>query len=378
MSGMVRGPFREMAPDLRIAGVVDPDEEGARSRLDDCDKDVRFYKTIGQLVRSAKPDALAIGTRCNLHSPIAVKAARYGLPLFLEKPVAITLRQAVALERAYENADCPVVVSFPLRVCSLFEEAHNQILRGAVGKPQHIMADNYVNYGRVYWEQGYRYWDITRGLFMQKATHDFDYIIKLMGQRITRVAAMATRGHIFGGTKPAGLHCSACDEAATCPESPQNREPLELPFTDDHPCTFSVDCGSPETGTNEDSSSCVFEFEDGAHGIYTQVFYTLRDAHRRGAVISGYEGTLSFDLFKPGVQVVKHFEAKTETIASAMEDDEHFGGDSALARNFIDVIQGRDISKSTLADGLQSVYTCLAATRSSQTGRFVPVRQVGQ
>ena len=46
------------------------------------------------MVRKAAPDALAIGTRCNLHSTYAVKAAAFDLPLVLEKPVAISTRQA--------------------------------------------------------------------------------------------------------------------------------------------------------------------------------------------------------------------------------------------------------------------------------------------
>ena len=45
-----------------------------------------------------------------------------------------------------------------------------------------------------------------------------------MDDRIVRVAGMMTQKHVFGGDKPAGLMCSQCDETATCPESPANRE----------------------------------------------------------------------------------------------------------------------------------------------------------
>ena len=47
MSGMIKGPFRKIAPDLRVVGVVDPDEAGARSRLDDADRESsKFYPTM--------------------------------------------------------------------------------------------------------------------------------------------------------------------------------------------------------------------------------------------------------------------------------------------------------------------------------------------
>jgi len=375
ISGMIRNCFRKADPDLRVVGIVDPDEDGARSRLDDCDRtDARFYRGIGQLVRSAKPDALAIATRCNLHARYAVQAVRYGLPLFLEKPVSVSLRQALALERAYEKSDCPVVVSFPLRVTTNFAKVHELVRNGAVGRPEHVMAHNYVPYGRTYWEDGYRDYDVTQGLFLQKATHDFDYLMLLMGRPIVRVAAMGTVGHIFGGDKAAGLTCSICDETETCRESPQNRSKT----ASDHLCPFSVDCGSTETGLNEDSSSCVFEFDNGAHGVYTQVFYSLRDAGQRGAVVSGYDGTVSFDWYRPEIRLVKHFEPSTEIIDTGSQADDHFGGDDELARNFVGVVTGHEASRSTLQAGLQSVYTCLAAKESFQKRRFVNVRQVGQ
>ena len=38
MSGMIKAPFRKIAPDLQVVGIVDPDEAGARSRLDECDR----------------------------------------------------------------------------------------------------------------------------------------------------------------------------------------------------------------------------------------------------------------------------------------------------------------------------------------------------
>ena len=91
---LIHGPFREVEPDLRLVGVVDPDEQGARARIDylgpHTAEGVRFYDDVAALLREARPDAIAIGTRCNLHTPYAVELADAGVPLFLEKPVAIS------------------------------------------------------------------------------------------------------------------------------------------------------------------------------------------------------------------------------------------------------------------------------------------------
>ena len=107
--------FREVEPDIRVVGVVDPDQQGVRQRLADCDKkDVVFYEDLKQMVAQAKLDGLVIGTRCHQHTPYAIEAAKYDIPLFLEKPVAISTEQANSLEQAFQNSRCEVVVSFPL------------------------------------------------------------------------------------------------------------------------------------------------------------------------------------------------------------------------------------------------------------------------
>jgi predicted dehydrogenase len=371
--------MREIEPDLRVVAVIDPDEPGARERLADCDKqDVTFYKKLDPMMRKEKLDGLLIGTRCNLHTPYAIEAAKYDIPLFLEKPVAINMRQTRALERAYEKSRCPVVVSFPLRVAPLFTLAREYIEKGEVGTPIHIAAVNYVNYGTVYWQEGYRNFDITQGLFLQKATHDFDYMSYLMDSPIVRVAAMGQFGKVFGGKERAGLTCSKCKKTDTCLESPQNRKRNGSGGgLDDHLCLFGKDCGSPETGTNEDCSNALVEFASGAQGVYTQVFYARRDAGTRGATVSGYMGTVSFDLYKDELRRVRHH-APISGVESAGGVEGHAGGDSELARDFIGLIHGKiKESRAPIATGLRSVYACLAANESMKKGKFVNVRQVG-
>jgi predicted dehydrogenase len=379
ISSVINDYFRPLAPDLSVVALVDPDREGACRRLPPADREnVVFYDSLPDMVEHAHLDALAIGTRCPLHTPFAIQAAAYDLPLFLEKPVAVNMEQAISLERAFESSRCVAEVSFPLRTSPLCELARQHLAGGAVGTPEHIMAVNYVPYGTVYFDNFYRDFASTQGLFVQKGTHDLDYLMYLMDSPIVRVAAVQTRGHIFGGDKPAGLRCSACDEAETCLESPDaRRRNLSGGDLNDHPCVFGSDIGTPETGMNEDSSSALLEFASGAHGVYTQVFYSRRDAGTRGATVSGYHGTLSFDWYTNSLRLVRHH----RPFSDRCEGDKgasHFGGDAELARDFIALIRHGTPPRAGIRAGLQSIYACLAAKESAETGQFVAVRQVGQ
>ena len=118
-------------------------------------------------------------------------------------------------------------------------------------------------------------------------------------------------------------------------------------------------------------------FANGAKGVYTQVFYSRRDAAARGAKVSGYHGTVEFDWYTNEMKWVRHHVPFSDTTRGA-EGMGHFGGDDALAANFLDLIQGNAESKTPIETGVQSAYTCLAAKESAETGQFVEVRQVGQ
>jgi hypothetical protein len=189
---------------------------------------------------------------------------------------------------------------------------------------------------------------------------------------------MWNRQRVFGGKMPAGLTCGKCDRQEHCLESPQNRHRNGSGGTAaDHPCTFGVDCGTLETGTNEDCSSALLEFASGAHGVYSQVFFTRRDAGARGATISGYYGTVSFDWYSNTARRVRHHESFTDEV-KAGSGASHFGGDAELADDFLALITGKSKrSRTPIETGIQSVYACLAARESAQTGQFVKVRQVG-
>jgi predicted dehydrogenase len=379
ISNVIKMFLRSVEPDLRVVGIVDTNQEYAMANLDQCDRDdVVFYEDLDQMVRKAKLDGLAIGTNCPDHTPYAIQAAKYDIPLYLEKPVSTTMEQATALETAFENSKCPVIVSFPLVVSSLSRQSKEMIDSGAIDRPEHIMAWTYSTICTHYFDKQYRIYKNTQGLFIQKATHDFNYIEYLMGSPIVNIAGMWTRGNVWGGNKPAGLYCSKCDEQDECLESPQNRKKNNTTgMHEDHPCDFSVDIGNPKDGMNEDSSSVMLKFATGAHGVYTQVFF-VRNKSTRGARITGYKGSVNFDWYTSQIDVVHHHKPFVDTYKTEQLDGHH-GGDYVLARAFVDMIQKniQPPNEINIHAGVQSVYTCLAAKQSCSNNEFIKVRRVG-
>jgi predicted dehydrogenase len=381
----------EADPDVRVVAIADPAgasaaQRAAAAKLPDA-QSIRLYADVEQLLANAGDfDALLIGTRCHLHAPLAVAVARTGLPLFLEKPVAISWAQLSALREAYAGREDSVVVSFPLRLTAHVQTAVEILRSGRLGVVNQVQASNNVSYGGVYFGQWYRDYEKTGGLWLQKATHDLDYVNCLMdaaapgGAQPIHIAAMHSRT-AYGGPMEPNLRCSRCTVTDLCQESPQN---LTLRGSDggilnyekptpqsDHDCAFSRNI------LHQDAGSAMVMYSNGAHASYVQNFLPRQSAGFRGATVIGYGGTLRFDWNGNTVTVIDHHRDRVDRIEVATAGM-HAGGDVALAQNFIDVVRGRAESRCPLPHGLLSAGMCLAARDAADQGRNQPIPHFGR
>lgn len=167
-----------------------------------------------------------------------------------------------------------VVVSFPLRFTCIVQEMKRLVDAGELGDVVTVQAINNVPYGNVYYHSWYRDSTITGGLFLQKSTHDIDYITYILGKRPVSVSAKTAKMH-FKGEKPAGLRCVECPEYHTCPESSFVAEHYLKEEPSREYCCFAEDTG------NEDVGAALFSCEDGTIISYHQVFLVKNEAGRR-------------------------------------------------------------------------------------------------
>lgn len=354
----------------RIAAVADPRGEQLAASGDALLTDTRFYDTADAMLAGEPLDGVMVGTRCNLHTEMALKVAAHQLPLFLEKPVAISFEQLKALACGFEGYRPVTVVSFPLRVTPIVQRVKAMLDADEIGTVEHMVAFNDVPYGRVYYNHWYRDYSITGGLWLQKATHDLDYLQYLVGDQPETVAAMHAR-RVYGGDKPFDLRCVDCDEWESCPESPFNRfhegfegERVDLESTS--MCLFSQGI------INQDLGNCLIQYRGGAQLSYTQNFFARNLAARRGARLYGYRGTIEFDWYQNQIKVYRHRSPVVETI-DFTGNMAHFGGDRELCLDLLRGVRDGTPSRSPIEAGILSALTCLWARESALTGQFYRV-----
>lgn len=347
--------------DIKITAICDTDIDTAKKRYAEFE-DVVYYEDAEKMFSEQICDGVMIGTRCSTHTKYALLASEYNIPIFLEKPVSTTEEELKKLEKLL-NMNDKIVVSFPLRLCSMTQCVKKIVESGEIGKIEHIQAYNNVNYARGYYHKWYRDDKETGGLFLQKATHDFDYINYLLGDNApVKICAMKSK-QIFKGDMPANLRCKDCDKKNTCSESvyknPIDGDPYEIK---DY-CCFAVDTG------NEDSSSAIIMYDTGMHVAYSQNFVVRRGAGKRGARLISYDATLEFDFNSGEIKIYYHNENRV-AIHHVGNDGTHFGGDTHLMDNFADVVRKIDVSHSDLKSGILSAKMCLMAKKSAETYQF--------
>ena len=360
--------FAAIEADIRVRVITDPRAEQIRTETAD---DARFADTIyvenaDALLKQGGLDGVFVGTRCSLHADFAAKVLDSGIPLYLEKPVCINEAQYASLRAAAEGKTDRAVVSFPLRVSPLVQEMKRIVDSGLIGKLTMVQAINNVPYGSVYYHSWYRDPQETGGLFLQKATHDVDYIAYLTGETPVDAFARTTKLH-YKGNKPAGLHCPDCAEYFTCRESSYVVKHILKEEVTGDACCFAVDTG------NEDGASAIFTLPGGAIVSYSQNFVVKKGAARRGCRLIGTDASVEFDFYTGEIREDRYDLPQTVTHVFRADAHSHFGGDEALALEFMGLMNGKKPESDLLA-GLNSAAVCLAAKRSSESGWLEPVR----
>lgn len=111
VSGFLRSALNRS--DVRIVGVFDPDAALVRSYAErfTLDESVRFTDLAAMLDRS-KPQAIASFTSTFDHAAVVEAAAARGVPVMMEKPLAVSTAHAARIERAAKTGRITVFVNY--------------------------------------------------------------------------------------------------------------------------------------------------------------------------------------------------------------------------------------------------------------------------
>lgn len=211
----------------RIVAVADPDED-RRERLaarHEVPPEGRFDGWEALLSAPRPPELLVVATPDTLHVAPAQAALARGIHLLLEKPIAPTLSEVLALEDAAAKSSGTVTVAHVLRHAAFFATLRELLRAGRIGDlvgVDHVENVGHWHFAHSYVRGNWRRQDESSPMILAKACHDLDLLRWLVDEPCEEVHSLGALHHFRPGNAPEGAtdRClGGCAVERRCPYS---------------------------------------------------------------------------------------------------------------------------------------------------------------
>lgn len=313
--------------DYVLAGVADPAPSAAdagRKRGYD------VYASVEEMLAAAKPDGVVIATPNQLHVSTGLACVAAGLPILIEKPVADTVGEALRLIEAAEAAGVATLTGHHRRHNPIMAKAAGLIRDGAIGRPVAATALWLSHKPEGYHDLAWRR-EPGGGPVLINAIHDIDCLRMLLGdiETVQATTSSAARGFAVEDTAAA---------------------------------IFTFKSGALGTLMLSDAAVSPWSWEttSGENPAFPE---TEEDA----ILIAGAEGALAIPSLR-----LRRQQAGRQSWVETLSDErmEIVRADPYYAQmaNFAAVIRGEATPVVSGREGVATLATTLAITRSAETG----------
>ena len=156
---------------------------------------VRCYTDYREMLEKEQPELVAIATESGKHAAIALECIEKGCNLIIEKPIALSLKDADAIIALAEEKG--------VKVCACHQNRFNksiQKIREAVDKRR--FGKMFYGTAHIRWNRGWEYysrakwrgtWEQDGGALMNQCIHNIDLLRWMMGDDVIEVVAMTDK-----------------------------------------------------------------------------------------------------------------------------------------------------------------------------------------
>ena len=384
---------RQHPDKVKLVGVVELNEirrkhvaERFGLEASQCYVDYRdFFKA------SVQADAVMICTPEDMHFEPTMLAIEAGYHVLLEKPIAQTLEECLAIGEAAQKKNVLVSVCHVLRYHPYFMKIKELVDSGELG---HIISINHrTSVGVDRTAHGFvrgiwRKEAVTNPMLMSKCCHDIDFLLWLTKTPCRKLTSFGSLRWFKEKNAPEGSadRCIDCWVERTCPFSAIDLYRVRRDWI----ANFDVPQGKTIDEVIEDQlrhglyGRCVYrcdndvvdhqivsmEMESEVTVNFSMDIFTLKD--NRETHISLTEGEIDGD---ETILRVRKFRGATEKVydfSDIAHTPFHAGADLAIMADFIDAIQtGRRSLVTSIDRSVESHRICFEAERSRKELRTI-------
>lgn len=156
---------------------------------------IRRFTDYRELLAEVKPDLVAIATYSGSHASIAKDALQHGAHVLIEKPMALSLKDAREVIELGHAVDRTVAVVHQNRFNRSIQAIRQALEEGHFGRMLHGSATVRWNRNDAYYEQAaWRgTWEHDGGCLMNQCIHNIDLLRWMLGDDMTEIMAITDR-----------------------------------------------------------------------------------------------------------------------------------------------------------------------------------------
>lgn len=372
----------------RIVAFCDPNRTRMAYHKDRLGAPVRFYRPDEFRRLLDAVDAVIVTSVDATHAGYVCAALDAGVDVIVEKPLTIDEESCARIATAAERSSAKLVVTFNYRYSPRNSTVREVLASGRIGRVTAVHFAWYLDtiHGADYFRRWHRRREFSGGLLVHKSTHHFDLVNWWLESSPELVFAQAGRRFYGAENRPADTADFEIDLA----DDPRLKALyLDAAHEDGYDRNQDVFGDGIDI---DDTMSVLVRYAGGAVMTYALNAYSPFEGYR--VSFTGTKGRLELDVCErawapprsaidPSVEsgayeritVQEHWQP-AEEVPIKQGAGAHGGGDALLLD---DVFRGPGddplARQAGWRDGLRSVLTGVAASRSARTGE--PVRLTG-
>ncbi|WP_341364837.1 Gfo/Idh/MocA family oxidoreductase [Thalassospira sp. SN3W] len=183
------GSIEKYPNDIELAAICDSDPVVLRQHSEKlC---VPAYRSMEELLTGEEIDLVVLCTPSGVHANQAELAAKFGVNVMTEKPMATRWQDGVRMVRACDNANVHLFVVKQNRLNTTLQLLKRAVDKKRFGKIHMVHLNVFWTRPQSYYDQGkWRgTWEFDGGAFMNQASHYVDLLDWLIGP-VDKVQAM--------------------------------------------------------------------------------------------------------------------------------------------------------------------------------------------
>ena len=172
------------------------------------DPSIKRYTDYKKMIEEVQPQLVGIATESGVHAEIALYCIDHGIHVIIEKPMAMSMKDAEEIIRRSEEKQVKVSACHQNRFNVAVQETRKALEEGRFGKLSHGSIHVRWNRGKAYYDQApWRgTWKQDGGALMNQCIHGIDLLRWMMGDEVEEVYGMTRqRFHHFLEAEDVGM-----------------------------------------------------------------------------------------------------------------------------------------------------------------------------